>query len=97
LDGKFIRTIGRAGQGPGEFQYPSEVRINKDETRYVLDGSSKIIYFDKDGKYLNQTSLSSIMRNIWITPAGTYLGINLIFPQWVGQDGKFETTHNIYN
>jgi len=51
-NGKYIKTIGRFGQGPGEFQHPFEVEID-DRTGnvFVKDGFNKIIIFDKNGRY----------------------------------------------
>jgi len=53
--GKYVRTIGRKGQGPGEFEQPNKIVIdeNNDEL-YVQDGSRKIKCFSKDGIYLNE-------------------------------------------
>lgn len=100
-DGKHILTFGRAGQGPGEFRNPSGVRFTKDGILYISENfGNKIMFFDGNGVYLNQTILPSKIFDIWITPAGTYLGNKQIAPQYVGQgaienfitifDGRFE-------
>ncbi len=50
--GTFLRTIGRKGQGPGEFEQPTNIVIGGDaENLYVLDGP-KIKVFGSDGKYI---------------------------------------------
>jgi len=53
-NGNYICTIGRKGQGPGEYQRPFQVIID-DRTGIikVLDGR-KLIFFDKNGKYLDK-------------------------------------------
>lgn len=53
--GQFIRTVGKHGQGPGEFQWFMVLRID-DSTGdlYIQDGASQIKIFDKQGKYLEQ-------------------------------------------
>ena len=100
-DGKHLLTFGRAGQGPGEFRTPSGVRFAKDGTLYISEGfGNKIMFFDAKGVYLNQTILPADIFDIWITPAGTYLGNKQIAPQYVGQgpvenciaifDGRFQ-------
>jgi hypothetical protein len=100
-DGKYILTFGRAGQGPGEFRNPSGVRFTKNGTLYISENfGNKIMFFDQNGIYLNQTILPANIFDIWITPAGTYLGNKQIAPQYVGQgaienfiiifDGRFQ-------
>jgi hypothetical protein len=100
-DGKHLLTFGRAGQGPGEFRNPSGVRFNKDGILYISENfGNKIMFFDGSGVYLNQTILPAQIFDIWITPAGTYLGNKQIAPQYVGQapienfimifDGRFQ-------
>lgn len=36
-DGQFLKTIGRQGQGPGEFQFPCSLDIDKIDSLYVHD------------------------------------------------------------
>jgi hypothetical protein len=51
-DGKFIRQIGRRGQGPGEFQNPHTVQITPKNKVVVCDPlAQKLLYFSTDGKY----------------------------------------------
>lgn len=100
-DGKYILTFGRAGQGPGEFRNPSGVRFTRDGNLYMSENfGNKIMFFDQNGVYLNQTTLPARIFDIWITPAGTYLGNKWVAPQYVGQaptessitifDGRFK-------
>jgi hypothetical protein len=96
-DGKHILTFGRPGQGPGEFQNPSVVRFMKDGTLYVSEGfGNKIIFFDEKGVYLRQSLLPGEFYDIWITPAGTYLGNEQVAPQYVGQ-GPVENFIKLYD
>jgi len=53
--GKFLKTFGRRGQGPGEFEAPRKVRIHSETGDvYVLDGTYSIEVFDKHGKHLKE-------------------------------------------
>jgi hypothetical protein len=96
-DGKHVLTFGRKGQGPGEFQNPSAVRFLKDGTLYVSEGfGNKIVLFDERGVYLRQSLLPGKFYDLWITPAGTYLGSEQVAPQYVGQ-GPVETFVKLYD
>ena len=48
--GSFLRTIGRQGQGPGEFQVPTKIEIDtKTGCVFVKDVPNRIIVFKTDG------------------------------------------------
>lgn len=56
-DGKYLRTIGRKGQGPGEMQMPSYVQITSNNEVLVQDYmAQRISFFSVDGKHLRQMS-----------------------------------------
>lgn len=49
-EGKFIRSIGRKGQGPGEFQSPYSMDIDSDNSLFVFDlGSRRIEVLSPQG------------------------------------------------
>jgi hypothetical protein len=51
--GAFLRTIGRPGQGPGEFEYPTLIRFGgRDEYIHVMDRFLRINLFDGKGVYV---------------------------------------------
>ncbi len=53
----FVRTIGRFGQGPGEFMTPSVIGIDPDENINVYDsGNGRIDVLSPDGEYLRSIS-----------------------------------------
>jgi len=96
-DGKYALTFGRAGQGPGEFQNPGVVRFTKDGTLYISENyGNKIMFFDENGVYLRQMVLPADIFDIWITPAGTYLGSKQSAPRYVGQ-GPVENTLALFD
>ncbi len=52
-DGKFIKTWGRKGSGPGEFDTPHALVMNPQGRLLVGDrGNSRIQVFDQEGKFL---------------------------------------------
>lgn len=53
-DGKYISTIGREGQGPGEFISPNCMCVDDDGTVYVVDfGNRRLQIFAPDGSFVN--------------------------------------------
>jgi outer membrane protein assembly factor BamB len=54
-DGKKVRQWGQPGTGPGEFNLPHAIQIDKDGTIYVADRENgRIQKFDLDGKFLSE-------------------------------------------
>src|SRR5437667_953416 len=52
-DGKFIKTWGRKGSGPGEFDTPHAIIIDSQGRIFVGDrGNNRVQIFDQDGKFL---------------------------------------------
>ena len=52
-DGKFIRSFGRLGSGPGEFKTPHDIAMDAQGRLYVADrGNHRIQILDQDGNYL---------------------------------------------
>jgi hypothetical protein len=63
--GAFLRTIGRAGQGPGEFESPGPLGMLGD-TLWVLDyGTYRFSFFDLAGNLLGSRR---IPIDLWETP-----------------------------
>jgi sugar lactone lactonase YvrE len=54
-DGKFIKSWGRKGSGPGEFDTPHSIVLDSQGRLFVADrGNSRIQIFDQDGKFIAQ-------------------------------------------
>ncbi len=61
FDGKFVRIIGKEGQGPGEFSRPSGAFVTSDSRLAVADyGNNRIQVFDKTGKFLSSTNTKEV-------------------------------------
>lgn len=57
--GEFLHSIGREGQGSGEFQIPIYFSIDKEKNIYLLDGgNSRIIIMDIEGNQVSGFKLS---------------------------------------
>lgn len=73
--GNCLLTIGRRGQGPGEFQNISVAKFDKDNNIYVTDiVSRRITFFDKEGKLLRLiTSPVRLSHNLYINSKGFFI------------------------
>jgi hypothetical protein len=79
LSGTYVRTIGRKGQGPGEFQNLSIARFDRDGTLYVTDLSSRrISFFDKDGTYVRQIPTPDVFEDLYVGAKGGYVSSRTI-------------------
>jgi len=70
-EGKFLFTIGREGQGPGEFRSLSIPLFDKDDNLYIDDGlNRRISFFDKNGQYLRQVKYQERYSNVYFNSKG---------------------------
>jgi hypothetical protein len=64
--GKYRMTIGREGQGPGEFQIPVMIRINENTgIIYVQDHAYTIEIFDNKGEHIGELHLKVTPKAFW--------------------------------
>jgi hypothetical protein len=75
-NGHFLLTIGRPGQGPGEFQNVWHPRFDKNNNLYISDivGNRRITRFDKDGTFLELIKVPIRLSDILINSQGFYIG-----------------------
>lgn len=53
--GKFVKSFGPQGQGPGEFQNPHHIASDSEDNIVILDsGRPILIKYDKDGVFINE-------------------------------------------
>jgi len=53
LEGKFKRTFGRPGSGPGEFNDPKQLAFDLDGNLWVADSDNhRLQVFTRDGAFL---------------------------------------------
>lgn len=55
--GKFLRTIGSVGQGPGEFSQLTDVTLDDKTGYFYLVANNKLICYDPDGKLIRETRI----------------------------------------
>jgi len=78
-DGNCLKTIGRKGQGPGEFIYPTEITIIED--KIVVYSGNRISYFTLEGNFINSKQILMFGR-IVVDSKGNILS------QWPALRGK---------
>lgn len=60
-DGRYIRTIGNSGQGPGEFSRISGMQIINQKELVVFDGNSRrLTFFSLEGELIKTLSIKEI-------------------------------------
>ena len=72
-DGQYLQTIGKKGQGPGEFENPSQLFLGE-ENIYVSE-YRKIHIFNVKGKFINSILLSDFNTDFSIASDKTIFGI----------------------
>jgi sugar lactone lactonase YvrE len=66
-DGKFIKTWGKKGTGPGEFDAPHALAFDSKGRLFVADrGNDRIQIFDQDGAFLDQWTQFSRPSGLFI-------------------------------
>jgi DNA-binding beta-propeller fold protein YncE len=72
-DGKFIKSFGRLGTGPGEFKTPHDLAMDAQGRLYVADrGNMRIQIFDQDGTFIEAWKQFS-------RPSGLYIRDGMIY------------------
>jgi hypothetical protein len=99
-DGKFLLTIGREGQGPGEFKNVWEPEFDKEGNLYVVDiAQVRISFFSRDGRYLRQIGFPTInvSSSLYFSSRGHFvMAVDEIEDE--GQDGsRWETIVGLYD
>jgi hypothetical protein len=73
--GRYILSIGRSGQGPGEFVNVWRPEFDRNGDLYILDYPQyRISFFNREGKFLRQIMIPSDMQPTLITGKGFFVG-----------------------
>jgi len=73
-EGKYLRTIGRGGQGPGEFGSLDGVFVNDLNGEIYVPDSFSIEIFSSNGNYQRTIPLQTYNRSYCIGPGGFIIG-----------------------
>lgn len=94
-EGKFLWKAGREGQGPGEFQRPINVAVNKSNGVAILDNRRILSQFDLDGNFQKSVKFQKSISICQILPDGrllanlSVLGQPGILAEYYSGDGEF--------
>ena len=91
MNGKFIRSIGSRGQGPGEYNYIiNAVMDKKNNLLFVLSSDSKILCYDLNGNNLKNITQFQFQRDGFSIYDLAYINDNffLIVEQWQSNENK---------
>ncbi len=75
-EGNFLQTIGKEGQGPGEFENLSAIFLADDGTFYAADGM-RMHRFKQDGTFLSSIPLTNRITDFWIAPDKHIYGVEV--------------------
>lgn len=79
-DGNYLQTIGRKGQGPGEFERASRMVLDSKGRIYVNE-FRKIHIFDENGEFKRSINIGSSISSYMITKDGNILGHSRSFSE----------------
>lgn len=95
-NGNFLQTIGRRGQGPGEFEQPRSIHFDLKDRIYVYDSlRSNLHIFEKNGKFKETIRLTRslffgygiseegniLTQTHFYSPEGSTMDVVIINPQ----------------
>lgn len=72
--GQYIRTIGRQGQGPGEYVFPGQVYFDPEGNTCVRNGGIQLNVYGKDGVFKNKITFKTFVNAFILGPGGTIIG-----------------------
>ena len=82
-NGNYLQTIGRKGQGPGEFAGPSNVFINSQDNLYVSEGR-RIQIFNSSGNFMKSIPLENSISDFYVDSRGDIFAN----ASWLNEEGR---------
>ncbi|HEX8019276.1 6-bladed beta-propeller [Mucilaginibacter sp.] len=62
-NGKFIRQFGSVGNGPGKYNEPNDISVNKKELAIWVSDLEKFVIYDLDGRFLREVKTASFGKS----------------------------------
>jgi len=76
-NGNYLQTIGRKGEGPGEFMRPFNIFLDEQGNIYVME-LRKLNLFDSKGNYIKSFVLPTFIMGFTAGPEGNIIGHGFI-------------------
>jgi len=96
-NGNFLQSIGRLGQGPGEFQDISEVRFDIEGNIYLNDLKiQRISFLSKEGNYLKGIKFPTIFERVVINSKGFYIAMSADNVE-LGKSKKWDYVYGLFD
>jgi len=73
--GEFVASIGKIGQGPGEFENDLRSIATDGKGHVIVGGTRKIYIFDESGQFLNSFPVDFQMRHLDVDREGKILAV----------------------
>jgi hypothetical protein len=81
-DGKYIKTIGAKGSGPGEFREISYLAVTKDGELLVMDPTSRrTSFFDSSGRFLKSFQWRTSYFNFIMIKSSSYIISEIVYSE----------------
>jgi hypothetical protein len=79
LTGQYLQTIGKKGQGPGEFESPWGLLLDKENNIYISERRKRKIHmFNSKGEFVKSILLSNTTTSFSIAPDENIFGVATI-------------------
>lgn len=83
--GRYLRTIGRRGQGPGETEMPVYVQITSRGGIFVYDyAAPRAVFYSLEGRFLNQLAAGRWCLPVKLDSQGNLIGLEILAPPPLG-------------
>jgi len=76
-NGRYLRVIGRSGQGPGEYTQPGDIHIVDGQIAVVDEQESEILFYDVAGRFLRKIRPDHTTLRIFIHDLVIFRGTEL--------------------
>jgi hypothetical protein len=98
-DGNYVQTIGRKGQGPGEFMRPFDLLLDEQDNIYLME-IRKIHVYDQQGNSTKDISLQTFMMGFALGTEGNIIAHGFVQSEKgqnfgvviINQEGKITKT-----
>ena len=71
MSGKLLKRIGRRGTGEGEFNYPTNIWIDREGFAYIVDAlNCRVVILDRNGKFISSFGKSGDATGYLARPKG---------------------------